>query len=93
MYFLGFYVVWFHFFLLFVAIDNLYPDGSPIPLFTSGSGDNNLKRATHLDDVISRAPVTTPAANETVGFHNDLLYCFTSGTTGFPKAAIITHSR
>lgn len=41
---------------------------------------------------VSAAPLTLSESEK--GCHNDkLLYIFTSGTTGLPKAAVITNNR
>lgn len=47
-----------------------------------------------LQTLMSQVPRDPPTGNiKKPGHHDELLYIFTSGTTGMPKAAVITHSR
>lgn len=46
-----------------------------------------------LDALIADASPTPPVLQEKGCYNDQLLYIFTSGTTGLPKAAVITNSR
>ena len=47
----------------------------------------------NLTTLIDEAPSSPPIVTHKIGYNDHLLYIFTSGTTGLPKAAIITNSR
>jgi len=66
-----------------------------LPLYCSGHavGDTLLKHTTDLDLGLKVAPASAPVPSEPINFTDKLLYIFTSGTTGMPKAAVIKHSR
>jgi len=65
-----------------------------LPLYCSGhAGSNFLMKATDLDAGLLHAPTSVPVPSEAINFTDKLLYIFTSGTTGLPKAAVIKHSR
>ncbi|KAK3088224.1 hypothetical protein FSP39_016340 [Pinctada imbricata] len=60
--------------------------------FCLGSVVANNFMATHLNSCLERA-ADYPPPTVKVGFTEKLFYVYTSGTTGLPKAAIISHSR
>jgi solute carrier family 27 fatty acid transporter 1/4 len=64
-------------------------------LFCSGhsSPASLLRNATDLDVASRVAPTSPPVPSSPINFTDKLLYIFTSGTTGLPKAAVIKHSR
>lgn len=65
-----------------------------LPLFSSGHGEaSKLPHAIDLDVGLKLAPTSLPTPSEPINFTDKLLYIFTSGTTGLPKAAVIKHSR
>ncbi|XP_076043131.1 long-chain fatty acid transport protein 1-like isoform X1 [Oratosquilla oratoria] len=63
-------------------------------IYISGSGKEVLvKGAIALDTALSAAQPLPPPQLDSVSFTDKLVYIFTSGTTGLPKAAIIKHCR
>lgn len=46
-----------------------------------------------LDAACQALPSTNPASTQTVKMHQPCYYIFTSGTTGLPKASVMTHYR
>jgi len=46
-----------------------------------------------LKTEISNSSTAQPVPSEKIDFYDNLFYIFTSGTTGFPKAAVIKHGR
>jgi len=65
-----------------------------LPLYCSGhAGASLIPNATDLDAGLLHAPTSVPVPSEQINFTDKLLYIFTSGTTGLPKAAVIKHSR
>ncbi|XP_024939555.1 long-chain fatty acid transport protein 4 isoform X2 [Cephus cinctus] len=57
-----------------------------------GESSNGLKEK-DLTALLADAPTTLPVVQEKGEYMDKLLYVFTSGTTGLPKAAVITNSR
>ena len=65
-----------------VALYNFDAGARPLPAW-----------AKNLDALLDSAPTTPLAGPQRRDCNDNLLYIFTSGTTGMPKAAIIRHSR
>ncbi|XP_035706331.1 long-chain fatty acid transport protein 4 isoform X4 [Folsomia candida] len=69
----------------------------PLPkcdLYSTGHGDEQLLfNSLDLDVKIKSYSKEAPVISTPINFSDKLLYIFTSGTTGLPKAAIIKHSR
>lgn len=59
------------------------------PVEVNGSGDG----IEDLTDLLERTPPAPWTLADANGFQGRLLYIFTSGTTGLPKAAVISNSR
>ena len=72
---------------------------SDVELFASGTPSKSLvqdgSQIVDLDAEIVNSPEEpVPQSVQTcTNFNDKLLYIFTSGTTGLPKAAVIKHSR
>ena len=58
-----------------------------------GAGDSNTLTVEDLERFAVSAPATNPASASAVQARDAALYIFTSGTTGFPKASVMTHLR
>ncbi|OXA63710.1 long-chain fatty acid transport protein 4 [Folsomia candida] len=71
------------------------------PVYLSGTSTKESEEAEknhgwkNLDKELPKVRTTTPQPKnpELINFRSNLLYCYTSGTTGLPKAAVITNSR
>lgn len=58
---------------------------------TGGKISNGAVR--NFDSLLQEASTEPPLVEEPIMYTDKLLYIFTSGTTGLPKAAILPHSR
>lgn len=80
------------------AIKEVTASFGNIRLYSWSATDNRQPSYGELGDrqlnaLLSESSITPPTPSEKVGFHDKLIYIFTSGTTGLPKAAVITHAR
>ncbi|HWS93748.1 MAG TPA: AMP-binding protein, partial [Mycobacterium sp.] len=57
------------------------------------SGTTEILTVEDLERFAVSAPATNPATASAVQARNTAFYIFTSGTTGFPKASVMTHLR
>ncbi|XP_071856294.1 fatty acid transport protein 1 [Bombus fervidus] len=74
-------------------IDSLDPK---FPLYRIGSLPNSKTSKLNdndLDTLMTNVSSAAPVFEEKGAYHDQLVYIFTSGTTGLPKAAVITNSR
>jgi fatty-acyl-CoA synthase len=58
-----------------------------------GCGDSETLTIEDLERFAVSAPATNPASASAVQAKDTAFYIFTSGTTGFPKASVMTHRR
>ncbi len=58
-----------------------------------GTGDSETLTVDDLKRFAVSAPATNPASASAVQAKDTAFYIFTSGTTGFPKASVMTHLR
>ncbi len=58
-----------------------------------GSGTTETLTIEDLERFAASAPATNPASASAVQARDTAFYIFTSGTTGFPKASVMTHLR
>jgi len=58
-----------------------------------GTGDSETLTVEDLERFAVSAPATNPATASAVQARDTAFYIFTSGTTGFPKASLMTHLR
>ncbi|OBB89650.1 long-chain-acyl-CoA synthetase FadD6 [Mycobacterium sp. 852002-40037_SCH5390672] len=58
-----------------------------------GSGSTETLTVEDLERFAVSAPATNPATASAVHARDTAFYIFTSGTTGFPKASVMTHLR
>jgi fatty-acyl-CoA synthase len=58
-----------------------------------GSGTTETLTVEDLERFAVSAPATNPASASVVQARDTAFYIFTSGTTGFPKASVMTHRR
>ncbi|CAD1469849.1 unnamed protein product, partial [Heterotrigona itama] len=75
------------------VIDSLDPK---FPLYRIGSLSNSKiskLKDNDLDALMANVSPAPPVSEEKSAYHDQLVYIFTSGTTGLPKAAVITNSR
>jgi fatty-acyl-CoA synthase len=63
------------------------------PVSESGADTTGLMTVEELHRVASEAPTTNPATATAVLAKDKAFYIFTSGTTGLPKASVMTHYR
>jgi fatty-acyl-CoA synthase len=59
----------------------------------SGGTDAETLTIEGLEELAAGAPITNPPSASTVQAKDTAFYIFTSGTTGFPKASVMTHLR
>jgi fatty-acyl-CoA synthase len=60
---------------------------------SGGSGNTEMLTVDDLERFGVSAPATNPASASAVLAKDTAFYIFTSGTTGFPKASVMTHRR
>jgi fatty-acyl-CoA synthase len=60
---------------------------------SGGSGTTETLTVEDLERFAVSAPATNPASASAVQAKDTAFYIFTSGTTGFPKASVMTHRR
>lgn len=60
---------------------------------SSSFGHSTDLRFQNLNSLLKDAPPSVPIVPDKSGHHDHLVYIFTSGTTGLPKAAVISNSR
>jgi fatty-acyl-CoA synthase len=63
------------------------------PISESGADTNGLMTLDELQQLAASAPATNPATTAAVLAKDKAFYIFTSGTTGMPKASVMTHYR
>ncbi|MDH6197574.1 fatty-acyl-CoA synthase [Mycobacterium frederiksbergense] len=63
------------------------------PITECGAEANGLMTVEELRQLAATAPTTNPASASAVLAKDKAFYIFTSGTTGMPKASVMTHYR
>jgi fatty-acyl-CoA synthase len=63
------------------------------PITESGADTDGLMTVDELQQLAATAPTTNPATTSAVLAKDKAFYIFTSGTTGMPKASVMTHYR
>ncbi len=63
------------------------------PITESGADASGLMTDDELKQLAATAPTTNPATTAAVLAKDKAFYIFTSGTTGMPKASVMTHYR
>ena len=63
------------------------------PITESGAHATGLMTVEELQQLAATAPTTNPAVTAAVLAKDKAFYIFTSGTTGMPKASVMTHYR
>ena len=63
------------------------------PISESGADTDGLMTVDELQQLAATAPVTNPVITAAVLAKDKAFYIFTSGTTGMPKASVMTHYR
>ena len=63
------------------------------PISESGADTDGLMTVDELQQLAATAPATNPAITAAVLAKDKAFYIFTSGTTGMPKASVMTHYR
>lgn len=63
------------------------------PITESGADTDGLMTVDELKQLAETAPTTNPATTSAVLAKDKAFYVFTSGTTGMPKASVMTHYR
>ncbi|CAL4107968.1 unnamed protein product, partial [Meganyctiphanes norvegica] len=77
------------------AVAEVQNEASDIPVLVSGLGENatSTNGMVNLDLMLQSSSNTCPDEINATGTSDILLYIFTSGTTGMPKAAITTNAK
>jgi fatty-acyl-CoA synthase len=63
------------------------------PIVESGADTTGLMTVEELHRLVATAPIGNPASASAVLAKDKAFYIFTSGTTGMPKASVMTHYR
>jgi len=63
------------------------------PITESGADTKGLMTVDEVQRLAATAPITNPATTSAVLAKDKAFYIFTSGTTGMPKASVMTHYR
>ncbi|MEW5808428.1 MAG: long-chain-acyl-CoA synthetase FadD6 [Actinomycetota bacterium] len=63
------------------------------PINESGADTTGLVTVDQMKELAATAPTTNPATTSAVLAKDKAFYIFTSGTTGMPKASVMTHYR
>lgn len=74
------------------AVEGQVREKTNIRFFCLGEFDSSFP-AQSLDSLLQESSTLKPVTTHKGSFNDRLFYVYTSGTTGLPKAAIITHSR
>lgn len=79
----------------FSTVENTLPAALKAQLYFVKDQGQNPRPAQYQDlhDVCIPQPVTNPATTAQVQMHQPCYYIFTSGTTGMPKASVMSHYR
>ena len=83
-------------FFSLLAINEVRSDLDGSPLYMYGEPPEGVQvhpDVRRLDKVLPETSKQAPVPEKKPGFTDKLIYIFTSGTTGLPKAAVIKHSR
>lgn len=76
------------------AVDEIRNSMPNITYYKQGAGLDDIQEDTYnLDKLLSEASSDDPVVSEVPGYRDNLLYIFTSGTTGLPKAVLFPNSR
>lgn len=79
---------------LILAVDEIRNSMPNITYYKQGAGLDDIQEETYnLDKLLSEASSDDPVVEKIPGYRDNLLYIFTSGTTGLPKAVLFPNSR